>query len=150
MVYSKEQRAEYYKQYRLDNKQKNAEYNKKYYIENKEKAKQYQLNNKNKIVEYNKEYRLNHKEYYKEYYKEYKQTDAGKKLNRITNWKRYGVISTDFDDLYDKYINTKNCDNCDTELIHGWYGSNKKCLDHDHKTGLFRNILCHNCNVKRK
>ena len=30
-----------------------------------------------------------------------------------------------------------------------WEKLNKKCLDHDHKTGLFRNIICNRCNVIR-
>ena len=99
--------------------------------------------------EYFKQYYLENKEKKVEYMKEYRKTETGKKLNRITNWKFSGVVSEDFNLLYDKYINTNNCEECDIELIHGQCGSNKKCLDHCHKTGLFRNILCHTCNTRR-
>jgi len=71
------------------------------------------------------------------------------KSNRIRKWKSRGVICDDWNELYDKYINTNNCEECNIELIEGMYGSNKKCLDHCHKTGEFRNVLCHTCNVKR-
>ena len=47
------------------------------------------------------------------------------------------------------YINTTNCEECNIELIEGRYGNNKKCLDHCHKTGEFRNVLCQTCNVRR-
>ena len=107
--------------------------------------KQYQLNNKEKLAEYQKEYRLNNKDKIAEY----RQTENGKKTKRINTWKRLGVISDDFNELYEKYINTNNCDNCDIELIHGMFGNNKKCLDHDHTTGQFRNILCCGCNLRR-
>ena len=125
-------------------------YDKQRYLNNTEKIKerinQYQLNNVEKI----KEYRLNNVEKTKEYRKVYRQTENGKKSRRITNWKQLGVISDDFNELHEKYINTTNCDNCDIELIHGMCGSNKKVLDHCHKTGQFRNVLCHCCNVRRK
>ena len=52
--------------------------------------------------------------------------------------------------LYEKYMNTNNCENCDIELVRGAGLSNKKHLDHDHNGGLFRNVLCGNCNIKRK
>ena len=104
----------------------------------KEYFKQYQLANKEKI-----------KEYKKEYSKEYNKTENRKKSNRVNTWKQTGVISDNFDKLYNKYINTNNCDNCDVELIHGNFGNNKKVLDHDHETGQFRNILCCGCNLRR-
>ena len=72
------------------------------------------------------------------------------KQNRIKKWKSRAVICDDWDKLYDRYINTNNCDNCDIELIEGNYGSNKKCLDHNHNTGEFRNILCNTCNCRRR
>lgn len=125
------------KEYRETNKEKQKEYMKKYYENNKQKHKEY-------VKEYEK---INPAR--KEYIKEYKKTEAGKKSQRISNWKNKGVINDDYDKLYEIYINTKNCEECNVELVEGWKGNNKRCLDHDHKTGEFRNVLCNTCNVKR-
>ena len=124
-------------------------YNKEYNKKNKEKIKEYKKEYREKNKEYCKEYREKIKEKQKEYHKEYRQTEAGKKSHRISYWKQSGLICGDFDSLYDKYINCKNCEVCDVELVEGMYGANKRCLDHSHKTGLFRNILCNTCNTRR-
>jgi len=79
----------------------------------------------------------------------YRASEAGKKSARVTCWKQKGVISDDYDVLYTKWKETNNCEVCDVELIEGNKGENKKMLDHDHKTGAFRNIVCNRCNVKR-
>ena len=60
---------------------------------------------------------------------------------RINNWKLRGIIG-DYDELYEKWINCTNCEACNYIFT----DTCNKCLDHDHKTGLFRNILCRNCN----
>lgn len=78
------------------------------------------------------------------YVKELQQQPHIKKSMAIARWKRYGVISTDYDALYDKYLNTNSCEKCNVK-IEG-KGRNKKCLDHCHTSGLFRQILCNNCN----
>ena len=69
-----EERKEYHKQYREDNKDKINESLKQYYQDNKEKikekTKQYSENNKEKTVEYQKQYREDNKEKLKEYFKE--------------------------------------------------------------------------------
>ena len=60
---------------------------------------------------------------------------------RINNWKQHGIIG-DYDELYEKWFNATECEECGyifTDTIN-------KCLDHDHDTGLFRFILCRNCN----
>jgi hypothetical protein len=120
-------------------------YRKAYYEKNKEQLQEYREANKEQSKEYQKEYQ---KAYY-EKIKEYFQTDAGKKSRRIANWKERGVKSEDYDALYEYYINCKNCELCEIELIEGMFGANKRCLDHCHKTGLFRNILCCGCNIRR-
>jgi len=114
--------------------------------ERKEYKRQYYLKNKEKINKLNNEWKLNNPEYNKQYFK----TDKGKKCNRINTWKNYGVICDDFNKLYDYFINCKNCEECKIELIEGNCGNNKRVLDHDHDTGLFRNVLCNTCNIKRK
>ena len=83
------------------------------------------------------------KEEHKEQIKQYNQTDQGKKTHRISTWKRIGLICDNIDKLYEHYLNTWECDNCGIEVIEGFRGANKRCMDHNHKTGEFRNILCH-------
>ncbi len=63
------------------------------------------------------------------------------KSSRKNNWKRRGVIGN-LDELYEKYMNTLNCEKCNLLFIETKY----KCLDHNHITGEFRFILCKNCN----
>jgi len=65
------------------------------------------------------------------------------KSQAIYNWKRKGVIYDNYDELYEVYIKTMQCGHCKTEFTE----KNRRCLDHDHTTGLFRKIVCHRCNV---
>ena len=98
---------------------------------------------------YMREYYQLNLEQKKLYDKEHRKTEAGKKSQRISRWRNRGVINDDFNSLYEYYINCKNCEECNVELIEGNFGSNKKCLDHNHETGLFRNVVCCACNTKR-
>tara|TARA_R110000822_G_scaffold7554_1_gene30961 strand:- start:106 stop:456 length:351 start_codon:yes stop_codon:yes gene_type:complete len=100
---------------------------------------------KQRIIDYKKEYYKNNKEKIKERKKEYNNTEQGKKSHCIGNWKTIGVKNNDFSSLYDYYLNCKICEECGKEDITG----NNKHLDHNHKTGEFRNILCNSCNQKR-
>ena len=61
----------------------------------------------------------------------------------IRDWKRRGLIYNDYDDLFEVYRKTLNCQHCNKEF------KNKleRNLDHCHKTGLFRKIVCHRCNT---
>lgn len=61
----------------------------------------------------------------------------------IGEWKRKGVIHADFNILYEEYIKTFNCQHCSKTFKN----TRDRCLDHDHKTGLFRKIVCQQCNV---
>jgi len=84
----------------------------------------------------------------KEWGKQYKHTPKGKKSRTIARWKYRGLIG-DYESIYDRYINTTHCDLCNIELCKGFKGGNKKCMDHDHNTGLFRNIVCNTCNSNK-
>ena len=152
MVMTTEERKEYNRLHYLKNQENKIEYNRLYRLENKEYNRLYRLENKEKAKEYNRLYYLNNEEKIKEYQKEYQQTPAGIKANTISNWKRNGVkdhFNDNYDTLYRIYQSTKFCDDCGFQLnIEGDYRT-KKCLDHEHVSGYFRNILCMSCNIKR-
>jgi len=101
-------------------------------VAKKEYFKKYYQNNKDKLLEKSKNYYF---------------TDEGKKNHRIVMWKQQGVISDDYNELYDKYINTNKCELCKCDITEGNGLIGKKHLDHNHETGEFRNVLCGNCNV---
>ena len=65
------------------------------------------------------------------------------KYNMIYDWKRRGLIYDNYDELYDVYINTMECQHCKKEFTK----NNWRCMDHNHETGLFRKIVCHKCNM---
>ena len=122
-----------------------------YYIKNKA-----EINAKNKINadknkdakrEYDKLYRERNKEIRTQQDKDYAKTDKGKRVRKINTWKHLGIINDDFDALYDKYINTNECELCKISITEGQGLIGKKHLDHDHETKLFRNILCGYCNI---
>jgi len=92
-----------------------------------------------------KEYHKQYREKNKEKLKKYNQSDKVKKTMRISKWKNRGVISDDYNKLYEYYLSVKNCEKCKIELDKDY--KTQKCLDHCHDTGLFRNILCRVCNV---
>ena len=129
------------------------EWRREYYQKNKEKekerCKEYKENNKEKIKEQGKEYRQNNKKKIKEYKKEYNQSENGKKRHTISNWKYQGLIYDDYDKLYDKYIATEFCENCEIKFEEK-IGKYHRCMDHDHTTGVFRNFLCNYCNLNRR
>ena len=48
--------------------------------------------------------------------------------------------------IYCLWLESTNCEKCGN----GYTQHNEPCMDHDHYTGKFRNILCHPCNMKIK
>jgi hypothetical protein len=65
--------------------------------------------------------------------------------NAIRNWKRYGLICREgetYQDIYSFVMNIENCNLCKCNFTE----KNRRCMDHDHKTGYFRQVLCHKCN----
>jgi len=72
-----------------------------------------------------------------------------KKCYTISQWKSRGVIETDqynYEELYIAYLCCDECELCGVTLTTGKRCSTTKMLDHDHKTGKFRNIVCLVCN----
>lgn len=59
------------------------------------------------------------------------------------NWKQTGLIMDNFEDIYQKYIHTTNCELCNKEFLK----SNDRQMEHNHETGEFRNIVCSSCNM---
>lgn len=135
----------------VEQDKKRKERVKKYYQDHKEEHNARCKNNyyKNHEAELQIRAELRQDEEYKLMMAKYRASEAGKKSARISGWKQWGVKSDDYDALYTKWKETTNCEACDVELIEGNKGENKKTLDHDHKTGAFRNILCNSCNTKR-
>ena len=64
------------------------------------------------------------------------------KSDKKYDWKYKGLITDDFDSIYNRYITSKNCEKCGAE----YKRRRDRCMDHCHSTGAFRNILCRACN----
>jgi len=111
----------------------------------------YRENNKQKI----KQYLENNRERISARQKQYNETLEGKKTRKIAHWKHRGIITDDYEALYNHYLKTAYCDVCRVELTIDKVKSKAttKCVDHDHTITdrpNFRNILCNSCNVKRR
>jgi len=107
-----------------------------------------------KIVSIKKKiYRENNKEHISKreakWHKENDKKPKGLKSSKIADWKYRGLIGN-YNEIYERYINTFNCDLCYIDLsIDKIRKSNSRCMDHNHKTGEFRAIVCCSCNNSR-
>jgi hypothetical protein len=61
------------------------------------------------------------------------------------NWKRIGLIMNNFDEIYNKYIYATHCELCNKQFPN----TKDRQMEHDHKTGEFRNIVCRRCNQRK-
>lgn len=152
---SKEERKEYEKRYRAEHKEKIKERDKQYHAEHKKEAKeyekQYRAEHKEKIKEWKKQYNANRIEENKEYGKQYRvknkerikqYNNNHKKEEKIRHLRnKYNITPEQYNELFNKQ-NGKCmiCKKHQSEL--------KKLLgvDHNHKTGKVRGLLCDNCN----
>jgi hypothetical protein len=66
----------------------------------------------------------------------------------INSWKRIGLICREgetYKDIYSFVMSIENCNLCNIKFnddIH----NEKRCMDHSHDTGYFRQVLCMKCN----
>lgn len=93
---------------------------------------------------------------YKEYYKKnrerilkrqkddyHNRKDVHKERNRWSKIKmRYGITRNDYDILFKN--NNGKCHICNNEEV---IVNKPLSVDHNHKTGSVRGLLCHNCNL---
>jgi hypothetical protein len=128
-----EKEKERLKKYRETNKEKEKERIKKY-------------NQTEKGKEKKKMWILNNQEKDKKSKKKYSKSENGYKSTMISKWKYKGLIDN-YKKVYERYEYTLFCDECRCDLDQ--CTKSVKTMDHDHTTGLFRNILCRSCNIKR-
>jgi ERCC4-type nuclease len=137
---TKEERKEYMKQWGIDN----AEHIKQYLKDNKEKInkrrKQYQKDNREEINEKAKLYKIQWCIDNKEEIKEYNKNRKNEQKKRFLI-KKYGITQEQYNELYNKQEGKcAICKKHQSEL--------KQALgvDHNHKTGKIRGLLCSKCN----
>ena len=150
MVMTKEERAAYDKVYKEKNKEKIRAQDRARYQRDKEKNKEkrraqrkarYEKNKESEIAQRKARYEKN-KESEIAQNKAWSKTPIGMKSKTLTSWKRQGLIG-DLSKIYDeRYLHCTHCEVCTKEFS----SKSDRCLDHDHETGLFRKVLCRNCN----
>ena len=67
-----------------------------------------------------------------------------RRLYKISQWKTQGLITPDYNIIYNRYVNSTNCEQCGHD-----YSYYIKHMDHEHIDNVvcnFRAILCHKCN----
>lgn len=154
---------EYNKKYRLEHKEelkiKQREYNKKYYQKHKDdpiyKEKMRERSNKwhQEHQELEKERKkkdyLRNKEKYRIKNKNWRKNLKNKEKQKIYNKKshlkiRFGLSVEEYDTMIKKQNN--KCASCGITFNEN-NNSERPCIDHDHKIGKIREILCNNCNL---
>ena len=67
------------------------------------------------------------------------------KIAKKATWKYQGLVTDNFEGIYLWSINCEQCEVCNKTFTI----LQDRQMDHNHKTGEFRDILCHKCNLKR-
>jgi len=105
--------------------------------------KEYYEKNKQKLKQKKKEYYEKNKQNLKQKKKEYRETNKGKKIIKISQWKSNGLISDNYDQVYQLWLDSTHCDKCGCQYT----DKIPKDMEHCHTTGRFRAIVCHKCNM---
>jgi hypothetical protein len=158
----REKQRDYKKKWNLENAEKTNTYNRDWKKNHPERAtatrKRSYEKNRDKELLYAKNHRLAHPEEYSMRYKKYYEINKEKEIERKKEWRKshaksvrkyYLRIKYDItlDDYEEMLISQNNsCKIC------GSISPNRKNvkyfhIDHDHKTGEIRGLLCHECNT---
>ena len=140
--------------WRENNREKTNESAKIYYMNNKAKCKESHKkwceNNPEKLKEGKRQWVINNYERVNEIRKKWESNNLEKsyKSHKIASWKYNGLIGN-YEEIFDRFINTNNCDLCDVVLTTDRFNTKTtKSMEHSHITGELRNIVCHSCNIK--
>jgi DNA-directed RNA polymerase subunit RPC12/RpoP len=138
---NKDKIKELNKKYREDHKEERKKYYEEHKQEIKERNKKYRedQSHKQEIKERNKKYREDHKDYMKKYVESHKEYIRIK--TREYKLKKYGLTLSEFNAIL--LQQGYKCAICGKPL------ENRKQahIDHNHKTGKVRGILCNQCNL---
>jgi len=138
---NKEKIKKYQKEYREKNIDKIRKQDKIYRENNKEKIREYREKNKEKIQKWREENKEKIRENQRKYYKNDKKKYREKRLKYL-----FGITLKE----YDKMLKEQNsrCVICGTKKVgRNQYNNRSLGVDHDHKTGKIRGLLCNNCNT---
>jgi len=116
---------------------KKKEYDKNWREKNRDYHKKWALKNPIKYKEYHKKYNNNHKDKRKEYWDKNKHD-----IREYRLLKKYGINNEQYNSLIKKQNN--KCAICNTQDNNF---RKKLSVDHDHKTGKIRGLLCYKCNL---
>jgi hypothetical protein len=131
----KAQKKEHYNNHKEEEKKKSLEYYFAHKEQTKERHKQYEIANKEKLKLKRKKYCIENKEKIKEYH------DTHKEERRKSSLKReYKITLEEYNQMLEKQK-----DSC--AICHEKFKSSTHTqVDHDHKTGKVRGLLCRKCN----
>lgn len=111
--------------------------------ENRDKTRKYKQKwseeNREQNLEIQREYRENNREKQREYARKYKEKNPNAKRNS-TYKRKYGITLAEYDVMFEDQNGT--CSICKLPEI-----NRRLAVDHDHKTGKVRSLLCTRCNM---
>lgn len=117
--------------WREKNRQHTRDYAKQYYSKNREQyAAKYEENKEEKTIKS----------------REYHKSANGRKKHQISYWKRRGLIHSDYEKLYDEYLNKEICDKCDEPFGERGDGTGSyRCIAQKYGTQEVDCVCCYRC-----